>query len=278
MRDLIAATGVLVVAQALAAHEIGNGIYESSRDPSARLVHTQDGRELRCGAAKSLEIQSGEICSQTNENTRFCLSLTIPYDADLGPSKYILVVAGVAYAQGGSGSSERESSSLCFYVSGAKQAERISKHFAIPLAHRRHPHHNLLVSFTPSKPEFAVGGEVSAALRIENVGTNTVSFMKGGRNRAARDNQYVFSARRNGKQVEDTGTSYHHGGLAAARTLKPGEVFEDRIDLTKWFAFADSGTYEIHGSYYLAFIDPDVESFRTIWEDYVSADFNVIVK
>jgi hypothetical protein len=85
--------------------------------------------------------------------------------------------------------------------------------------------------------------------RIVNVGTNVVSFMQGGRNRAARDNQYIFSARSGGKHVEDVGTSFHFGGLAALRVLKPGDVFEDKVSLQKWFSFEKAGMYELHGSY-----------------------------
>jgi hypothetical protein len=78
--------------------------------------------------------------------------------------------------------------------------------------------------------------------------------------------------------VDDIGTSYHFGGLASRQVLKPGKVFEDKISLSKWFAFDKAGVYEIHGSYYLDFNDPDAESWRTIWEDYVSADFTVQIK
>jgi len=42
--------------------------------------------------------------------------------------------------------------------------------------------------------------------------------------------------------------------------------------------FHPSGTYEVHGSYYLEFNDPDTKSWRTIWEDNVSADFRVGIK
>jgi len=63
--------------------------------------------------------------------------------------------------------------------------------------------------------------------------------------------------------------------------LSPGEVFEDKISLSKWFAFDKPGMYVIHGSYYLDFHDPDAESllwWRTIWEDYASAEFTVRIK
>lgn len=158
---------------------------------------------------------------------------------------------------------------------GAKQ---VSKYMKVPLVYRRHPRHNLRVAFTPTKHEFGVGDDVAVTLQITNIGTNRIAFMKGGRNRAARDNQYVFSARHSGKQVDDVGTSHHAGGLASRQVLKPGKVFEDKMSLSKWFAFDKMGIYAIHGSYYLDFNDPHAESWRTIWDDYVSADFVIRIK
>jgi hypothetical protein len=146
------------------------------------------------------------------------------------------------------------------------------------VVYRRHPHHNLLVSFVPTKKKFNIGDEVTATLRIKNVGVTTISFMKGGRNRAARDNQYVFSARLAGTQIDDLGTSFHFGGIAVKRVLKPQEVFDDNISLSKWFAFDKEGMYQIHGAYYLDFIDPESEQWNTIWDDYVSADFTVTIR
>ena len=36
-----------------------------------------------------------------------------------------------------------------------------------------------------------------------------------------------------------------------------------------------TGFYDIHGSYFLDFIEPEADSWRTVWTDYVSADFMV---
>ena len=40
----------------------------------------------------------------------------------------------------------------------------------------------------------------------------------------------------------------------------------------------EAGVYEIHGSYYLDFQDPADDSWKTIWEDYATADFVVTIK
>ena len=46
-----------------------------------------------------LQIQKSELVSQNNGNTRFYLSVTIPYNERIGPSTYILIVAGTAYTK-----------------------------------------------------------------------------------------------------------------------------------------------------------------------------------
>jgi len=269
---------LLVSTSVLSADQPDDGIYLRAHSEPAPWIKSQDGQKLFLGAKQTLKIQKSELFSQNNGNTRFYLSVTIPYDESIGPSTYILIVAGTAYGQSGSGASQKKTSSPSFYISEEKNAKQVSEYMKTLLLYRRHPRHNLLVSFTPTEQEFSVGEQVTATLQIMNVGTMSISFMKGGRNRAARDNQYVFSARHGGKQVDDIGTSYHFGGLASRRVLKPGEVFEDKISLSKWFAFDKAGMYEIHGSYYLDFNDPNAESWRTIWQDYVSADFTVLIK
>lgn len=278
MKTLIALVMILVSAWAFGADQPDDGIYLRAKHAPCPCIMSQDGQKLFLGKKQTLNVLKSELFSQNNANTRFYLSVTVPYDEDVGPSTYVLIVAGTAYRQTGSGSSQKKTSSLSFYVSGKENAEQVSEYMKTPLVCRRHPQHNLLVLFRSTKQEFSVGEEVTATLRIVNVGTNSVSFMKGGRNRAARDNQYVFSARHRGKQVEDIGTSYHSGGLAVRRVLKPEEAFEDTISLSKWFSFDKPGMYEVLGSYYLNFNDPNDESWTTIWEDYVSADFVVRIK
>jgi hypothetical protein len=269
---------VLASAGAVGGEQPADGIYLHGDGALAPAIQSQDGQKAVLGARQDLKIRKSELYSQDNANTRFYLSVTVPYDKAIGPTTYLLLVRGTAYRQTGSGTSGQETSSLSFYISGADKAKEVSEFLAVPVHYRRHPQHTFLVSLTPTEESSAPGEEVTATLHIRNVGNNIVAFMKGGRNRAARDNQYVFCARLGGKQVEDIGTSYHHGGLAAKRILKPGDVFEDTISLSKWFAFREPGMYEVHGSYYLDFKDPSTDSWGTLWEDYVSADFIVTIK
>ncbi|MGH8240998.1 MAG: hypothetical protein ACREXP_28820 [Steroidobacteraceae bacterium] len=153
--------------------------------------------------------------------------------------------------------------------------EQVARYFDIPIAYRRHPGHKLRVSLTPTKQNFASGAEVAAVLRITHIGAEPVAFMKGGRNRAPRDNQYIFSAHRYGLPVPEIGTSQHFGGMASRYVLEPAATFEDTVSLSKWFEFKTTGFYDIHGWYFLNLIEPAADSWRTIWTDYVAADFIV---
>lgn len=218
------------------------------------------------------------MTSRNNWNDSFYLRADVPYDKSLEKTPWnILVVNGKAYEQDSLGSMmDKKTSLLEFRSIPGEQKEDVARFFSIQPYLRKHPGHQLAVRFIPQMGEFLQGEDVIVILIIKNVGTNTVVFDQGGRNRADRDNQYVFSARYDGKQVEDIGSSHHLGGLGTLRILKPGDTFKDGINLNKWFSFAQPGLYEIHGSYYLEFKDPaDNRPLRTIWEDYISADFAI---
>ena len=264
---------------AFAANQPEDGFYlRLLKAEAATEFQDQDRFKFLLGEKQNLKIQSCEIISNNNENTQFHLSVMMPYDEKVWSSSHVLFVAGTAYRQRGSGASKKETMSMGFNIAGEENAKQVSKYLNTPVHYRKHPGYNLLVTFTPTKAQFNIGEEVTAKLRIRNVGDKAIKFIKDGRNRAARDIQYIFNAYFNGKQVPDIGTNFHMGGLSVSPTLKPGEMFEDEISLSKWFSFGEPGAYEIHGSYYLDFQDPDSKTYRTIWQNYASADFTVIVE
>lgn len=57
--------------------------------------------------------------------------------------------------------------------------------------------------------------------------------------------------------------------------MQPETISTSSPPVTTENSFDKTGLYEVHGSYYLDFNDPDAESLRTIWEDYISADFTL---
>jgi hypothetical protein len=224
------------------------------------------------------QILEKEIQSQGNGNTEFVLSLTVPYDKQITPGSHVLHVAGTTYRMTSSGSSGQRTSSMHFPISGEDRVSEVAKFFGIPVTRFRHPGHRLYVEFVPAKKSFAIGEQVTATLRIVNVGTDPVAFTKGGRNRATRDNQYLFSAYRSGMPVPDIGSSANSGGLSISVALQPGGIFEDRVTLNQWFDFREPGHYDIHGSYRLDFVEPGSRSYAHFWTDFATAEFMITIE
>ena len=167
---------------------------------------------------------------------------------------------------------------LGFTISGGEEAKEISEFFNVPLPLRANPGYNLLASFTPAKPAFDLGEEVSAILRIRNAGTNTIVFQQGGR-WYGRDTQYEFSAQYKGKPVEDIGgDSGLGGGAGGTRSLGPGDEWEDTVSQVNGSP-STGGVYEICRFMYLPFLGPaDIFASWIIWDDYVAANFSVKIR
>ena len=256
----------------VSANGISNGIYLQSQDTKCPLLKNQTGKNIFIGEKKEPKILKIKNISENNANTGFNFTLLTPYDTT---TCYVLVVNQNAYTSDAWGSEKNETSSIHFRVLGEKNIQEVAKYLNVSLNYRSHPKHNLFLTFVPTKKEFIIGEEVFVTMQIKNVGNNIISFDKGGRNRGMRDNQYIFNGRYRGEQIKDIGSIFHHGGLSFKKVLKPGDILEETISLNKWFAFEKSGNYEIFGSFYLNFRDDTNDSGGSIWEDYVSENFNV---
>lgn len=263
--------GFLVCSTALG-QTVPDGFYLLTSDASAPSLPARNGGSIRVGIPQDVRVQRSHLYAMDNANSQFYLAIWVTPTSPAIDSPFALVVSGHAYRSGGG---TRGYDTVNFIIDEAANAELVAHFVGTTIEYRRHPKHEFLVEFIPTEAQFGIGDEVRAKLRITNVGSNTVAFMQGGRNRGTRDNQYVFSALLFGRGVQDIGSNINHGGLGGKRVLAPGEVFEDEISLSKWFAFDQPGYYEIHGSYFLDFLDPDSEGFQNIWLDYVSADFSV---
>lgn len=142
---------------------------------------------------------------------------------------------------------------------------------------RRHPGHQMKAEFIPAKPEFTIGEPVPVVLRISNIGDSAFRFMRGGRQRGARDNQFAFNAQLGRRMLPDVGDPIHFGGLGSYVLLKPGEHVEIPVDLTKWFSFEEAGLCAMRGSYFMEFADLDPDARLTLWEDFACAEFTITI-
>jgi hypothetical protein len=143
---------------------------------------------------------------------------------------------------------------------------------------KRHPGHTIEATFIPKQDSYRLGESVEVVLKIDNIGDADFKFMRGGRQRGSRDNQFAFSAQQNDRMLPDIGNPIHFGGLGAYVHLKPGQSVEIPVDLTKWFRFEKPGRIMLRGSYYMGFSDPSQAGYSFIWEDFACAEFSIQMK
>ena len=271
---------VLAMVQICHAADLEDGLYWQTDGKSGTKVVTQSGREVFVGGKWGVAPLEVSIRSQDNGNARFDVQIKVAYDTRISEANLgtVMMCGGQSFAMAGGGSQGKEASFTGFNVQGQESADHVAKYFGAPVRSRRHPGYAFRTTFITEKESYNPGDEVVATLRIENVSDQTITFQKGGHNRAERDTQFRFMAHLNFKGVPDVGSDLNFGGLSVKRTLKPHEIFEDKIVLNKWFAFKDPGSYVILGSYLMQFHEPEDKQYFVTWEDFVTAEFYVTVK
>ena len=217
------------------------------------------------------------LTSQANDNSRYHLAIAASPFFSLPCSRIGLVVGDRTIRFYSQGMEEGRYHSMDTMIDDPAIVPQLAERFQATVYKRRHPGYLMLVRFLPEKAEFGAAEPVTVKLRITNVGQVVFAFFAGGRQRGGtRNNQFAFTAQlEGGVMLSDSGDPHHRGGLAISHALKPGESFEETVDLTKWFKFEQAGTYEVRGSYYLRFADLVMKEPGFGWEDFASAEFAV---
>jgi hypothetical protein len=79
----------------------------------------------------------------------------------------------------------------------------------------------------------------------------------------------AFAGTGAGNSVPDTGDAYNLGGIGVYRTLEPNDVFEKKIDISKWFKFTKPDRYEITGIYELELKGKDFGQ-KVLWDEFAT--------
>jgi len=235
------------------------------------------------GERVEIKTLQAHVYSENNANTDFCIRL------DSVTNLVTLRIGVHEYSCSGWGGAPKDTFNVVLMKAHAQdEAEAIAKWFSTTCDLRSPPGYMLYPQFIPTKTEFTTNEPVVVKFQIKNLDERTAIFQRGGQQRGSRDNQYGFCAQFSNQKgwrqaVKDVGNPVNFGGLCGLVPLDSGKLFEDQIDLKKWFAFDQPGTYRIHGFYQLDFYRPPLhkETFmpwNEIWSDYASADFTVVVK
>jgi hypothetical protein len=275
LRLLIAALGLLAVARpALAQQKDGpaDGIYLVHVDGDGPKVKRNDtGDVLVVGERLTAGFGQATIQSDANDNSHFRVDLkgAGPFPADQ-PGHMALLIGGQCFMVYGFSDREADGTrSVSSTIYGEEAMRAVAKKLNVEPSLRKHPGHQLLVTWTPDQPGYHPGDPITLTVKIKNVGGQAIAFFDGGAQRGPRNNQFGFTAFL-GKAIPDTGDPVNFGGIASFRVLQPGEVFSKSVRLDHWFTLTEPGVYQITGTYALELHDPNGGLARPLWNDYAT--------
>jgi len=219
-----------------------NGIYALAR---------LDGDKIELGDRLTTHLGTATIDATANDNSRFHVQLAEagPFPEGWDQKRLVLHAGGISLLVAGwSQPTDERKMTISAQLEGLEAARRVAAALGTKPHLREHPGHRFVVRVTPKQRQFAIGKPVTLKFEIENVGTAPFSFMDGGMQRGARNNQFSFiaaSGQGSGPAIPDTGDPRNFGGIAVKRTLEPGQRFAKEIGIDKWFRFTKPDTYRI---------------------------------
>jgi hypothetical protein len=256
-----------------------DGFYEVLDKGNGTHFPCNDGRTLLLGKHLGKEFGTATVRSRNNANTEFGVFLKGAASLWDGPEPLplALVADNVCVRLSGNTIPNQDGTrDLWFTVTGEEPARRLAKALKGEIHFRTNPGHRLAVKWTPAKDTFVAGEPITLKFELKNVSKDPVTFRIGGSQRGPRDNQYRFVAQAGhgfGKGVPDTGDPNNFGGMSWTRTLKPGEVYEAKVDLAKWFDLAGDDSYRITGIWSLHLEDSTRPGFdHGLWDDLVCGE------
>lgn len=216
--------------------------------------------------------KSCRIISQDNFNSRYWINLKPVPSPEKEFHGLILKGRKFTLVSSGHGATGEMLDSISFYAD-SQVATNVANALKVTPKIRKHPGHKLQTRFVCND----MTTNTTVTLEITNLGDSTVVFQDGGMNRGMRNNQFGFAGFRNGKALPDIGSPVHFGGRSTYVSLKKGETFQKRVNLTKWFDLSEKGYYDVRGTFYMEF-HSSTEDHRIMWADYVGAQFTFTKK
>ncbi|MBA3500681.1 MAG: hypothetical protein M4D80_34510 [Myxococcota bacterium] len=186
------------------------------------------------------------MLSASNDNQTFTLWVVLPLQHE-GDYQYVRVDNNWWSSQGTGRDSKQTTTS---FVLDRAAALRIAKAFGLPIHERTKLDEGLRYSWRfPPKASMDKTAPIPVVLRIENAGKRTVGVTLGGRQRGARDNQFVFVISRNGKPVAIKDAP-DFGGISTISPLEPGKHLERTCaDLRAWADLDLPGYYTLEARF-----------------------------
>lgn len=272
LRATFGAIAFFIIAANLSAAELANGIYPLVPDGQGTRVGRTSGGTIDLGKRVSDNFGDVTIWSLSNQNDHFRVKMDSagPFD---GRGHSAIYIDGVCEVIGSTSDPDPDGKlNILADIVGLENIEKVAGRLNAKPRLRKHPGHQLRVSWKQVKASDKIGGPVLLELEILNAGTTTIHFVAGGQQRGFRDNQFGFTAFASsgfGKALTDAGDPQNFGGHGSFHTLAPGEAFHKQVDITKWFKFEAEGMYQITGIYELRLQDGDAGA-PVLWDEFAT--------
>ena len=186
------------------------------------------------------------MLSTSNDNQTFMLWVVLPLQHE-NDYQYVRVDNDWWSSQGTGRDSKQTTTSFTLDRAAAR---RIADAFGLHIHERTKLDDGLRYSWRfPPKASMDKTSPIPVVLRIENAGKTAVGVTLGGRQRGARDNQFVFVISRNGKPVAIKDAP-DFGGISTISKLEPGKHLERTCaDLRAWADLDLPGYYTIEARF-----------------------------
>jgi hypothetical protein len=182
------------------------------------------------------------MLSDSNDNQQFLLWVVLPVQHE-NDFQY-LRLDGDWWASQGTGRDNQQTTTT--FMLDRAAARRVADAFGIPVHERTKLDDGVRYSWRiPPKATMDKTAPIPVVLRIENAGQAVLGVQLGGRQRGARDNQFVFAIARNGKPVAIKDAP-DFGGRSTIGKLEPGKHLDVACpDLRAWADLDLPGYYTI---------------------------------
>lgn len=278
-------TLALLLALSWQARAQDDGLYWSSDQPTQAAVTTLDGQKIFIGKPFTEKIDEVTLISLTNDNTDYSFELkqNKPYSADASRQGIVLVLQkkGLLFDGFGGDTTQRDYDNR---LSDLDFVRKAAAFFKITPQDRKHPGYQFTARFVVNPGGYKLSDAVMVTLEITNCGTQSFLIQQPGI--PGMLDVFSFTAFGFGPQWDPNNNAvankpYTPGPIDMITSnieLKPQETRSIPVDLKDYLVIKKRGSYTIRGTYAFKVMSPDETTYRELWDDYATADFQVEIK
>lgn len=237
---------------------------------SGQIGTTLDGKTIHLGNPLKVSDANAVIDSLSNDNNDYIMHVAVKPGTALCVAGKCITFTNYDSAQ-----------NVSIQHLSNEDAETFSKFTGTSVRKKEDPKYKIQMNVLLDKQSYSMNEPILVKLEICNKDSRPLTFIRGGRYRGYRDNQFYFTAYGTAGQMPDTGNSENTGGLVFAETIMPDDCYTtQKVDLRAWFTIKKPGTYLVHAEYFMEMQPPLAKTinFFSSWNETAAAPFYLTVQ